>query len=386
MSADSSAFLPLAELFRGCKDEIVQEWRGEAGELLRKLNLNHLALTDHIPETIDKILEDLAACRTSEILAQDAPESPGSHGIQRFYEGCDVGEVVTEYNLLRTAFATVAGRHGLEMPAEAVRIVNYRIDAAVRLAVMAFAQEQAQLRRKQADEHLAFLAHDLRTPLNAISLLVEELRISLHPALVADNAETFGMLQRNLSRVNDLITTVITAHGFTPVGEGAFTPACRSFELRPLVHQLLTDLDAVSAQQGITVTNAIPALLSVNADAGLISRVFQNLVSNAIKYSGGGQIIVTAAQNDDRVNCSVRDNGSGISPDLLGIIFEKNATDPKQPGSGLGLAIVKQIVEAHGGTISVESAPNRGATFFFNLAGGNYAPGSIPIVLPRPGT
>ena len=86
------------------------------------------------------------------------------HGVQRFHDGLDVGEVVAEYNLLRVAFNTVAERHDLYIVGDASRIINHRIDEAVRMAVMAFAAQQALMRKERDSEHLAFIAHDLRTP------------------------------------------------------------------------------------------------------------------------------------------------------------------------------------------------------------------------------
>ncbi len=92
---------------------------------------------------------------------------------------------------------------------EAARIINHRIDEAVRLAVMAFAAQQALIRKEQEEEHLAFIAHDLRTPLNAVSLIVDALRQGLDEKALARTGDLFEILQRNLQRVGDLIKKVI---------------------------------------------------------------------------------------------------------------------------------------------------------------------------------
>src|SRR4029450_11392386 len=102
----------------------------------------------------------------------------------------------------------------------------------------------------------------------------------------------------------------------------------------------------------------------------LVTQVFQNLLSNALKYAQAGQIEVGASLLENQcVECFVRDNGRGISEDRLPRIFEKFETDGE--GTGLGLAIVKQDVEAHGGSISVESRPGHGTLFRFLLPGIN---------------
>jgi signal transduction histidine kinase len=153
-----------------------------------------------------------------------------------------------------------------------------------------------------------------------------------------------------------------------PAGLGSsFHPERRVFELWPLVQRLILDLESMSSEHNIEVVNEIPVPLTVYADAGLISQVFQNLLGNAFKYAARGRITVTAEKHDGVVECVVRDNGAGIPLEMLAKVFDKLATDPDTAGTGLGLAIVKQIVEAHGGTVSAESIHGSGATFRFTV-------------------
>jgi signal transduction histidine kinase len=170
----------LADVFASCEEEIIAEWRLHAGQLLHERNLDKPTITNHLPELVAEITRDLLLCRDGILSAEHIRGSPPVHGVQRFHDGLDVGEVVAEYNLLRVAFITVADRHDLFLVGEAARIINLRIDDAVRLAAVAFAAQQALKRKEQEDEHLAFLAHDLRTPLNAVSLLVDALGQTLN--------------------------------------------------------------------------------------------------------------------------------------------------------------------------------------------------------------
>jgi signal transduction histidine kinase len=358
----------LAEVFGGCQEEIITEWRAQAAKLLSELNLDKPTITDHLPDVISEITRDLALGREGVLSVEHTRGSPPAHGVQRFHDGLDVGEVVAEYNLLRVAFTTVAERHNLYVVGEAARIINHRIDEAVRLAVMAFAAQQALIRKEHEDEHLAFVAHDLRTPLNAISLLVEELKHDFEHQCFADAAETFDALGRNIKRVEDLIDRVLKAK-VQPSGSGSsFVPERRVFELRPLVQRLILDLRAVSSKHDVDVVNQIPSALTLFADAGLISQVFQNLLGNAFKYAAQGRVVVSAREDDGTVTCVVCDDGAGIPLEMLVKVFDKMASDPEKEGPGLGLAIVKQIVEAHGGTASAESTQGSGATFTFTIA------------------
>jgi two-component system, OmpR family, phosphate regulon sensor histidine kinase PhoR len=366
-SADHFTVDHVARLFAGCQEEVINEWRAQAEELLRELNLDKLTLTDHLPDVVAEIIRDLALGRYGTLSEDHTRGSPPVHGVQRFHDGLDVGEVVAEYNLLRTAFVTVAERHDFYIVGEAARIINHRIDEAVRLAVMAFAAQQALIRKEQEDEHLAFVAHDLRTPLNAVSLVVDQLRLGLDEKAIAEAADLFDIIERNLRRVEDLIKHVLDTKVQPSAFGSSFQPECRTFELWPLVQRLVIDLESVSSEHGIAVVNEIPRVLRVWADAGLISQVFQNLLGNAFKYAARGRVVVSAREEGGMVTCVVHDNGAGIPLEMLAKVFDKSATDPEKTGTGLGLAIVKQIVEAHGGSVSAESVHGAGATFTFSL-------------------
>ena len=359
----------LAEVFGRCQEEIIGEWRLHADKLLRERNLDKPTITNHLPDLVAEITRDLALNRDGTVSVEQTRGSPPVHGVQRFYDGLDVGEVVAEYNLLRIAFITVAERHDLYLVGEAARIINHRIDEGVRMAVMAFAAQQALIRKEQEDEHLAFVAHDLRTPLNAVSLLVDHLRHGLDQEALADKGSLFEIIRRNLQRVEDLIKKVLDTNVQPSALGSSFRPERRTFELWPLVQRLILDLRSVSSQHAIEVVNEIPPTLTVFADAGLISQVFQNLLGNAFKYAAQGRVVVSARDEAGTVTCVVRDNGAGIPLEMLAKVFDKLASDPDKAGTGLGLVIVKQIVEAHGGSVSAESTQGAGATFTFTIPG-----------------
>jgi signal transduction histidine kinase len=261
----------------------------------------------------------------------------------------------------------VAERHGLYVIGRAAHIINHRIDEAVRMAVTAFAAQQALIRKEREDEHLAFVAHDLRTPLNAASLLVEELEYSLDEKALANKVSVFEVLRRNLKRLEDLIKRVLDIRALPLAAGTSFRPERRTFELWPLTQRLISDLRPVWSKDAIQVVNDIPRALTIFADAGLISQVLQNLLGNAFKYTAGGRVVVSALDEPGTVTCTVQDNGAGIPPELLPVVFDKRTSDPEKDGDGLGLVIVQQIVEAHGGTICAESVHGHGATFRFTI-------------------
>jgi signal transduction histidine kinase len=182
-----------------------------------------------------------------------------------------------------------------------------------------------------------------------------------------DTGELFEGLERNLRRVEGLVKRVLESN-IEPTAQGnSFKPERRDFDLWPVVERLILDLQSVSSKHDIVVENKVPRSLSIFADAGLISQVFQNLLGNAFKYAAQGIVTVSARDDAGTITCSVRDNGAGIPLEMLSKVFDKLASDPDQEGTGLGLAIVKQIVEAHGGTADAESIHGDGAIFRFTI-------------------
>jgi light-regulated signal transduction histidine kinase (bacteriophytochrome) len=114
-------------------------------------------------------------------------------------------------------------------------------------------------------------------------------------------------------------------------------------------------------------------LPTVTADPSQMEQLFQNLLANALKFSGGGpaRIHISARELPTSWEIAVRDDGIGLDPaaaERIFVMFQRLHTETEYPGTGIGLAICKRIVERHGGTIWVESAPGSGSTFFFTLA------------------
>jgi len=362
-----------AALFKESHAELIAHWREQARTLPSALLLDQLALTDHIPDLVSEITRDLALDRDGVLSRVHVKGSPPVHGVQRFHDGFDLREVVAEYHVLRDAFLTIAERHGMDLTGEAARIVNRRIDEAIGLAVEAFSSQRDIVLKEKEKEHLAFFAHDLRTPLNAISLVNQEIALCLDDKTRAQVGELLAIIARNLQRVEALVKREIKTNMEPSDEGGVFHPERRQFELWPLVQRLVHDLSPLAAKDGIEVRNAVPRLLIVDADAGLLAQVFQNLLGNAFHYAPGGRVTISAHEENGIATCAVQDNGAGIPPELLPKIFDKLETDPGKDGTGLGLAIVKQIVEAHGGAVKVESTPGAGAVFIFTLsaAGGS---------------
>jgi signal transduction histidine kinase len=237
------------------------------------------------------------------------------------------------------------------------------------LAVQTYATARALEVQQRRAEQLAFVAHDLRTPLSAVRLAAEYLELTLSENLSDSEAsEMIQILKRNVQQLADLITRIIKEHSDAQTQLEQKLER-RTIDLWPLVQEVVANLAPVSETAGVSLTNKVPRHLQVFADAELLARVFQNLLSNAFKYSPRSEVTIEAsplASGD--VECVVRDEGIGMTPEQMERLFEKGSTSGDgTDGFGFGLSIVKELVEAHGGSVKVESANGAGTTVRFTL-------------------
>lgn len=360
----------LAALIRRERDGLLSRWRQQVRALPSAQHLDVPTLNDHVPQLIDELAAALKA-RSDETIPEALSEaSPPAHGLQRVQDGFDIEEVVAEYNILRGCIHDLAQANGLSLQGKPFHILNRVLDGAIGLAVKTFAAERALEVRSRREEYLSFVAHDLRTPLNAISLATSVLELALPaPSAGAAHAQMLKTLRRNVQHLAALVGKVIEENTGL-LSQLGIKLERRAFDLWPLVEALVHDLHPVAHAASTRLVNRVPDDLVVYADAGLLRRVFQNVIANAIAYTPRGEVVIGARQSgaEGIFECWVSDNGAGIPPERLENVFDKSESDPdKDDGWGLGLAIVKTFVEAHDGRVSVESTEGLGSTFRFTL-------------------
>jgi signal transduction histidine kinase len=220
--------------------------------------------------------------------------------------------------------------------------------------------DEAQRRRLLAD-----VSHELRTPLAVVQGNIEAMLDGVHEA---DEAHLAAILEetRVLARlVDDLRTVALSESGSLPLHR---EPTDLSIVATDAVGAFRTPAaQADGVELRVEIADEIPLL---DVDPVRIREVISNLIANALRHTPAGGSIAVDARIDDpgkAVVVTVRDTGSGIEPDLLPHVFDRFAKSPGSRGSGLGLAIARGLVEAHGGSIDVESAPGRGSTFRFRI-------------------
>ncbi len=248
-----------------------------------------------------------------------------------------------------------------------MRAAKAQADLERERAQAALQQTAEDLRRSNRDlEQFAYIAsHDLQEPLRAVGGYVKLLQLRFPDKLDAKAqgyiAGAFDGATRMERLIGDLLAySRVGTHG------GAFLPADLGAALNQALRNLQTGIETARA---IVTRDPMPIL---PVDGTQMMRLFQNLISNALKFQGESPpvIHVGAERQAGRWVFSVRDNGIGIEPqyfEKLFHIFQRLHTRKDYPGTGIGLAICKKIVERHGGTIWVESQPGHSSTFYFSI-------------------
>ncbi|MBM7118874.1 sensor histidine kinase [Archangium primigenium] len=286
----------------------------------------------------------------------DAPGFPSNLRLLIRVRECTLGAV-----------SLVSARPGRYGPAELAlfEALAQRIAMAVDLARL---YQQAEEASRWREEMLATVSHDIKTSLLAVRLNTEMAQAGARPE---DNPRQQKYLERILQAeesMRGLIENILDRARMQGVPV-PLTPQPQRVE--ELLHETCDSLRPLAQhkEQRLRVEPS-SGLPLVSVDRERIHQVLANLVGNALKYTpSGGRITLRATPEPGQVRITVEDTGPGISPEDLPHVFGRfwRAHRATAQGTGLGLSIAKGIVEAHGGTIGVESRYGEGSTFFFTL-------------------
>ena len=214
---------------------------------------------------------------------------------------------------------------------------------------------------------LSDVSHELKTPLAAMSGYAQNAEIDV--ANGAGSEEIREKLQRISSEANRMALMVTQILDATRIEEGRMVLEKAPCDLDSIVRETAETYFAVLNKNNNRLAIRIPLEMpKVDADKTRLQRVFVNLVSNAMKHTHNGTIVIKSDEEDGFAKITVRDNGSGISPEDLPHIWERYYKGKhSETGIGLGLFICKFIIESHGGKIWAESEPGKGTSFIFTL-------------------
>lgn len=244
----------------------------------------------------------------------------------------------------------------------------------VSVGLIVLSSRRAQRLAAQQMEFVAGVSHELRTPLAVICSAAE----NLADGVIDNRAQTQrygGLIRDEGRRLAGMVEQVLE---FAGAQSGRQTYQLRAAELTGVIEDALAACALQLREGGFELEQRVATGLPlINADRAALSRALQNLLSNAMKYSGvsrqlGLNVELTRTPQGAEVRIKIADQGIGIAPAELPHIFEpfyrgQEVTAAQIHGNGLGLSLVKQIIEAHGGRVNVASNPGQGSTFTLHL-------------------
>ncbi|MHB1425154.1 MAG: hybrid sensor histidine kinase/response regulator [Gemmataceae bacterium] len=383
----SEQYVEVGEILLRDAGIVIERWAQRAiQEQPNAARAHREALRDHLPRLLQTLGQSLANSLDGNATPHWAPAQ--EHGEQRWEVGWSLPEVVRDYQILRLVlFDYLEESLPRALSFRESRAIDLALDEAITASVTAYvSQSESSLREhattlKETDQRktdfLAILAHELRNPLAPILTSIELLRVlgSHEPSINQTREIIERQVKQMIRLVDDLLDVTRIARGKLEIRR-TIVDARRTVEqavltVQPLLmahaHQLSLDLP----------TEPIP----LEADEARIVQVLVNLLSNAAKYTErGGRIGVSLSREGEQAVLRVRDNGVGIEAEMLGCIFDlfrqiDRSLNRAQGGLGIGLTLVRQLVELHGGRVSVYSeGPSKGSEFVVRL----------PIATPPP--
>jgi signal transduction histidine kinase len=229
-------------------------------------------------------------------------------------------------------------------------------------------RRDAELLARAREEVLAVVAHDLRNPLNVIGGAAQLLLEEDLPA--ATRKTLFGITTRAVQQMNHLVSDLLDT---VRLQAGRLSLEVEDVRVDEIVRQVTEAFRPLADARRIQLDVVSPGTDTiVHADPLRVSQIVGNLMGNALKFTPvQGHVTLRAEPNGEHVVFQVVDTGPGIPPSDVAHLFDKfwQARQSDQRGVGLGLTIAKGLVEAHGGTMSVESTVGAGSTFSFTLPG-----------------
>lgn len=221
------------------------------------------------------------------------------------------------------------------------------------------------------DRFISIISHDLRTPFSSI-IGFTDLLINDRDLSEEEKKQYVRYIQESSYSMLALVNSLLD---WTRLQTGRIKFEPQKIDSVQIIKDAINNLAGVSIQKGIDIINLVKEERLIFADKSLIHQVFSNLISNAIKFTGGGGkifISVTSAENPRFLEFSVKDTGVGIKPENIDKLFsiESKFTSEGtagEKGSGLGLSLVREIIEKHGGKIWVKSKIGEGSDFRFTL-------------------
>jgi len=357
LETDESCFEKSSRTLMSVRDVVFDIWEVEVrARVPGASTLRHSILINTFPVFFDNLAEALTPNYPREH-ATSGSTVARSHGDERArLSPYTPAEVILEYQILEESIATACSQANLALSEYEWTVVRRSIDVAMFEALQEFTRAQAALRDRLA----AALAHDMRNPLSGMCLRAQLLTAPNMPDKVRGFA---NKIKENGDRLSAMFDELLDALAY---GGGERLPLrLSSFDMLEMAREACSQIsDTNQAQCGVT-GESVRGVWCANS----MRRALDNLISNGIKYGDGGPIGINVATWDDRVWLSVHNSGNSVPEDQIGRLFEhlRRETTGVLPGWGIGLPFVKKVAQSHGGSVTIDSAPERGTTFTIDI-------------------
>ena len=230
--------------------------------------------------------------------------------------------------------------------------------------------EILQSTQKLKDDFLANTSHELRTPLNGIIGLADAMISGAAGKLVGPAIHNLRLIVHSGKRLANLVNDILD---FSKLRNKELVLNKKSVNIRQIVNLVIPFCQPLLKNRTIRIENQIPEdIPPIMGDEDRLQQIVYNLVGNAIKFTESGEVVISANHTNTEVNITVTDSGIGIPAENLKSVFEEfiqvDASSKRQyEGTGIGLSITRQLVELHGGSITVESELGKGSQFTFSI-------------------
>src|SRR5690606_25739527 len=217
---------------------------------------------------------------------------------------------------------------------------------------------------------LAVMSHELRTPLTAIMGYADLLAMRVAGTEIASYDK---QIERIKARANHLLTLIEEILAFSRKGTGREQIMLETVDLREPVQEIADHMRILAAEKGLGFEVHTPdSPAPIETDPGKLKQALRHLISNAIKFTTSGRVLIDAGVRNGEAVIEVTDTGIGIAPEHRERIFEpfwqaEEATTRERGGTGLGLSVARHLVRLLGGDVTVESEPGKGSTFTVRL-------------------
>ncbi|KRG68636.1 histidine kinase [Stenotrophomonas terrae] len=245
---------------------------------------------------------------------------------------------------------------------------------------LAGAKREAEEANQAKTRLVAAAVHDLLQPLNAARMFLSALRGRLTDAGCRDIADN---VDNALTAQDSILTSLLD---ISRLESGALEKRVRDFPLEPLLETLTIEFGILANARGLRVHHVATTAV-VRSDEALLRRILQNLLSNAVRYTRSGHIVIGCRRDGEQLRIEVHDTGTGIPQARQQEIFEEfrrlDNAGSEEPGAGLGLAIVDRIARLLDHRIGLRSTPGRGSVFSVTLPRGDVGCSVLPVNPPE---